>query len=40
LLVEGLHRLEAAKALGEKTIVGFLVGARRNGVQRPHDDTA
>jgi sulfiredoxin len=27
VLVEGLHRLEAAKALGEKTIVGFLVSA-------------
>jgi sulfiredoxin len=25
VLVEGLHRLEAAKALGEKTIVSFLV---------------
>ena len=24
--VEGLHRLEAAEALGEKTIVGFLRG--------------
>ena len=24
VLVEGLHRLEAAKALGEKTIVAFL----------------
>jgi sulfiredoxin len=29
VLVEGLHRLEAAKALGEKTIVGFLVEARK-----------
>ena len=31
VLVEGLHRLEAAKALGEKTIIGFLassIGAR------------
>ncbi len=27
VLVEGLHRLEAAKALGEKTIVAFLVDA-------------
>jgi sulfiredoxin len=27
VLVEGLHRLEAAKALGEKTIVSFLVDA-------------
>ena len=25
VLVDGLHRLEAAKALGEKTIVGFRV---------------
>jgi hypothetical protein len=25
-----LHRLEAAKALGEKTIVGFLVDARKH----------
>ena len=29
VLVEGLHRLEAAKALGEKTIIGFLVNARK-----------
>ena len=28
VLVEGLHRLEAAKALGEETIVGFRVDAR------------
>ena len=28
VLVEGLHRLEAAKELGEKTIVGLLVQAR------------
>jgi uncharacterized ParB-like nuclease family protein len=28
VLVEGLHRLEACKALGEDTIVGFLVQAR------------
>ena len=27
VLVEGLHRLEAAKALGEKTIIAFLVDA-------------
>jgi hypothetical protein len=27
VLVEGLHRLEAAKALGEQTIVGFRVAA-------------
>jgi len=30
VLVEGLHRLEAAKALGEKTIVGFRVYARKH----------
>jgi ParB-like chromosome segregation protein Spo0J len=30
VLVEGLHRLEAAKALGEKTILGFLVDARKH----------
>jgi sulfiredoxin len=30
VLVEGLHRLEACKALGEKTIVGLLVQARRS----------
>lgn len=28
VLVEGLHRLEACKALGEATIDGFLVQAR------------
>lgn len=28
VLVEGLHRLEAAKALGETTIKGILVQAR------------
>ena len=28
VLVEGLHRLEACKALGEKTILGFLVSAQ------------
>lgn len=28
VLVEGLHRLEACKALGEKTIVGLLVSAQ------------
>jgi len=28
VLVEGLHRLEAAKALGEETIEGYLVNAR------------
>jgi ParB-like chromosome segregation protein Spo0J len=30
VLVEGLHRLEAAKALGEKTIIAFLVAARKH----------
>jgi len=30
VLVEGLHRLEAAKVLGEKTIFCFLVEARKH----------
>jgi sulfiredoxin len=30
VLVEGLHRLEAAKALGEESIVGFRVDARKH----------
>jgi sulfiredoxin len=30
VLVEGLHRLEACKELGEKTIVGYVVQARRH----------
>ena len=30
VLVEGLHRLEAAKALGEKTVLCFLVDARKH----------
>jgi ParB-like chromosome segregation protein Spo0J len=30
VLVEGLHRLEAAKALGEQTIVGYSVDARKH----------
>ena len=30
VLVEGLHRLEAAVALGEETIVAFLVDARKH----------
>ena len=30
VLVEGLHRLEAAKALGEKTIVSLLVDAPKH----------
>ena len=30
VLVEGLHRVEAAKSLGEKTIFCFLVDARKH----------
>jgi sulfiredoxin len=30
VLIEGLHRLQAAKALGEKTIIGFRVAARKH----------
>ena len=30
VLFEGLHRLEAAKALGETTIFGFIVDARKH----------
>ena len=30
VLVEGLHRLEACKALGEETIVGLVVQARKH----------
>jgi ParB-like chromosome segregation protein Spo0J len=30
VLVEGLHRLEACKALGETTIHGYLVQARKH----------
>ena len=30
VLVEGLHRLEAARALGEKTVLCFLVNARKH----------
>jgi sulfiredoxin len=30
VLVEGLHRLEAAKALGETTIIGYRVDARKH----------
>lgn len=30
VLVEGLHRLEAARALGEQTIVGYRVDARKH----------
>jgi uncharacterized ParB-like nuclease family protein len=39
VLVEGLHRLEACKALGEKTIIGLLVSAQvaRQDAHLPHD---
>lgn len=30
VLVEGLHRLEACRQLGEQTIFGYLVQARRH----------
>jgi sulfiredoxin len=30
VLIEGLHRLEAAKSLGEATIIGFRVDARKH----------
>lgn len=30
VLVSGLHRLEACKALGEETIIGLIVQARRH----------
>ena len=30
VLVEGLHRLEACRALGEATILGYLVAARKH----------
>jgi ParB-like chromosome segregation protein Spo0J len=30
VLVEGLHRLEACKALGEETIFGYLVQAAKH----------
>ena len=30
VLVEGLHRLEACKALGDTTILGYLVQARKH----------
>jgi len=30
VLVEGMHRLEAMKALGESTITGYLVEARQH----------
>ena len=30
VLVEGLHRLEACRALGEATILGYVVDARKH----------
>jgi ParB-like chromosome segregation protein Spo0J len=30
VLVEGLHRLEACRSLGEETILGYVVEARRH----------
>ena len=30
VLVEGLHRLEACRALGEETILGYLVQAQKH----------
>ena len=30
VLIEGLHRLEAARALGETTIMGYRVDARKH----------
>jgi sulfiredoxin len=30
VLVEGLHRLEACRSLGEESILGYLVEARRH----------
>jgi sulfiredoxin len=30
VLVEGLHRLEACKSLGEETVLAYLVQARRH----------
>ena len=30
VLVEGLHRLEACRSLGEETILGYLVEAQRH----------
>jgi uncharacterized ParB-like nuclease family protein len=42
VLVDGLHRLEACKALGEETIVGFLVSAQSNHekARSPYDAEA
>jgi uncharacterized ParB-like nuclease family protein len=36
VLVDGLHRLEACKALGEQTIVGFLVLGQRKKTSSPY----
>lgn len=30
VLIDGLHRLEALKALGEETVAGYLVQARKH----------
>lgn len=30
VLIEGLHRLEACRALGEETVIGILVQARKH----------
>src|SRR4029453_822672 len=35
VLIEGLHRLEACKQLGEETILGYLVQARLHYVAAP-----
>src|SRR3984957_12809834 len=42
VLVDGLHRLEACKALGEDTVVGFLVSAQSNHekARSPYDAEA
>jgi hypothetical protein len=42
VLVEGFHRLEACKALGEKTIIGLLVSAQvaRQDALLPHNTQA
>ena len=40
VLVEGLHRLEACKALGEEAIIGFLVPGQSNKAPSPYDDQA
>src|SRR5437868_6697924 len=40
VLVEGLHRFEACKALGEKTIIGVLVSAEIVRQKAPLFDSA